>query len=61
MFLCNSFVRMTIEGCGESNAVLETLAQHINRAADDIKASFLFSQLFSIAFWLFLFQFTFSL
>jgi hypothetical protein len=52
---------MTIEGCGESNAVLETLAQHINRAADDIKASFLFSQLFSIAFWLFLFQFTFSL
>ncbi|XP_051204648.1 histone-lysine N-methyltransferase CLF isoform X2 [Lolium perenne] len=33
-------IRMTIEGCGESNAVLETLAQHINRAADDIKARY---------------------
>ncbi|VAI70781.1 unnamed protein product [Triticum turgidum subsp. durum] len=59
-------IRMTIQECGMSDAVLETLARFFDRAAGDIKASFLFIiiHIISITFWpfgLFLFQFTFSL
>ena len=57
---------MTIQECGMSDAVLETLARCFDRAAGDIKASFLFIiiHIISITFWpfgLFLFEFTFSL
>ncbi|VAI82985.1 unnamed protein product [Triticum turgidum subsp. durum] len=59
-------IRMTIQECGMSDAVLETLARCFDRAAGDIKASFLFIiiHIISITFWpfgLFLFEFTFSL
>uniref|UniRef100_N1R0Q4 Uncharacterized protein n=1 Tax=Aegilops tauschii TaxID=37682 RepID=N1R0Q4_AEGTA len=59
-------IRMTIQECGMSDAVLETLARCFDRAAGDIKASFLFIiiHIISITFWpfgLFLFQFTFSI
>jgi hypothetical protein len=39
MYYSASFVRMTIQECGLSDAVLETLARHLERNADDIKAS----------------------
>jgi histidinol-phosphate/aromatic aminotransferase/cobyric acid decarboxylase-like protein len=43
MFLDNSYVRMTIQECEESDAVLEILAQSLKRAIGDIKASVLFT------------------
>jgi histone-lysine N-methyltransferase EZH2 len=57
---------MTIQECGMSDAVLETLARCFGRAAGDIKASSLsiITHLISMLFWpfgIFLYQFTFSL
>jgi hypothetical protein len=39
MYYSAAFVSMTIQECGSSDAVLETLARHLERTADDIKAS----------------------
>lgn len=35
------FVRMTVQECGMSDAVLQTLATYLDRATDDIKVSFI--------------------
>jgi histone-lysine N-methyltransferase EZH2 len=35
-------IRMTVQECGMSDSVWQTLAQYLERATDDIKASFIF-------------------